>query len=301
MSNNGKRLFLREPVRYLLSHFIWGASILINAVIPEDAIPLSSLEVTYHTLTLPHLPPAFDGYKIVQISDFHMGTWMNRARLAHIVARVNEQTPDLLTITGDFISYEVEPPLQEMAGPLRAIHAPDGIFAVLGNHDYYAGEQEKLRVWLKTLHITELRNEIHEIHRGHASLLLAGVDDCYDGRDDLEQVIAHAADRAANRAPSNGHGRPPTILLAHEPDLADRAAETGRFDLQLSGHSHGGQVVLPGLGMRYLPRLGRKYPSGRYQLNGMTLYTNRGLGTSHLQLRVNCPPEIAVFTLRGEG
>lgn len=293
MSNNGKRIFLQEPGRFLFSHFIKGTSQLINHFLPKNFIPLSSIEITRHALSLAHLAPAFDGYRIVHLSDFHMGTWMNRERLAHIVQLVNQLSPDLVAITGDFVSYEVEAPLQEMAAALQDLRAPDGIFAVLGNHDYYSGEQEKVRAWLKILHITELKNDVHKIYRGQAALTLAGVDDCYDGEEDLDQVIA----RVSANAYANGHGRAPTVLLAHEPDLADRTAATGLFDLQLSGHSHGGQVVLPHVGMLYLPRLGRKYPRGMYPLNGMTLYTNRGLGTSHLCVRYNCPPEIAVFTL----
>ncbi|MCB9136601.1 MAG: metallophosphoesterase [Anaerolineales bacterium] len=292
MSNNGKRIFTREPIRYLISHLIWYGSHILNFFVPDNFIPLSSIEVTHLKCSLPYLEPAFDGYKIVHISDFHMGTWMNEARLAYIAELVNQQKPDLIAITGDFISYEAEAPLKEMEGPLQKLYAPDGIFAVLGNHDYYAGEQEKVRAWLRTVHITELRNDIFFLCRGDAILTLAGVDDCYDGADDLNQVIA--------RVSSNGHERAATILLAHEPDLADRTAETGLFDLQLSGHSHGGQVVFPLLGMLYLPRLGRKYPRGMYDLNGMKLYTNRGLGTSHLRVRYNCPPEIAVLTLQVE-
>ena len=290
MSNNGKRDFFKEPVRYLVSKTIWGLSHFANLFVPKGAIPLSSIEVAHLTLPLPRLNPAFDGYKLVQISDFHMGTWMNKERLAHIVQLVNQQKPDLIAITGDFVSYEVEVPLQEMSAPLQELRAPDGIFAVLGNHDYYTGEQEKVRTALQKFNITELKNDIWKIYRGDAHLTLAGVDDCYDGTNDLDLLITRLA--------SNGNRKNATILLAHEPDLADRAAETGLFDLQLSGHSHGGQVVLPRLGMLYLPRLGRKYPRGLYQINRMALYTNRGLGTSHLRVRVNCPPEITVFTLR---
>jgi predicted MPP superfamily phosphohydrolase len=89
----------------------------------------------------------------------------------------------------------------------------------------------------------------------------------------------------------------PAILLAHEPDLADESAASGRFMLQLSGHSHGGQVVLPLIGAPITPRLGRKYRAGLYRINGMQHYTNRGLGAAELHLRVNCPPEITVFEL----
>jgi len=289
MSNNGKRDFFREPVRVAISYLVWGTAHLANLFVPKNAIPLSAIEITHITIPLPRLAPEFDGYKLVQISDFHMGTWMNRERLAHIVQLVNQQSPDLIAITGDFVSYEVEVPLQEMAEPLRQLRARDGVFAVLGNHDYYTGEQDKVRAALKKFKITELKNDIRKIQRGDSILTLAGVDDCYDGISDLDQVTA--------RLSTNGSAKGATILLAHEPDIADQAAATGHFDLQLSGHSHGGQVVFPGLGMLYLPRLGRKYPRGMYQLNGMMLYTNRGLGTSHLRMRYNCPPEIAVFTL----
>ena len=290
MSNNGKRDFSRGPVRALMSSLVWGASHIANLFVPQNSIPLSSIEINHLPLNIPKLAPEFDGYKLVQISDFHMGTWMNRERLAHIVLLVNQQSPDLIAITGDFVSYEVEAPLREMAVPLQELCAPDGIFAVLGNHDYYTGEQEKVRAALKKFNITELKNDYRTIYRGDAVLTLAGVDDCYDDSNDLDQLTA--------RLSSNGSAKGPTILLAHEPDLADQAAASGCFDLQLSGHSHGGQVVLPKIGMLYLPRHARKYPSGMYQLNGMTLYTNRGLGTSHLRVRYNCPPEIAVFMLR---
>ena len=118
--------------------------------------------------------------------------------------------------------------------------------------------------------------------RGRAGLHLAGVDDVRAGAARLDDVLA--------RLPPTGCA----ILLAHEPDFADTAAASGRFDLQLSGHSHGGQIVLPFIGAPILPRMGRKYPTGCYTVRNMALYTNRGLGVIP---RVNCRPEISVFTL----
>jgi hypothetical protein len=106
-------------------------------------------------------------------------------------------------------------------------------------------------------------------------------------KDDLQSVIDQIPDEKSS-----------VILLAHEPDFADISAKSGKFDMQISGHTHGGQICLPFLGNLYLPRLGRKYPSGKYHIDKMVLYTNRGLGTSWLKLRYNCPPEISVFTLR---
>ncbi len=133
--------------------------------------------------------------------------------------------------------------------------------------------------------VTELHNAVHTLRRDGASLHLCGVDSAYWGRDHLGSVLEKLPEKGA------------AVLLAHEPDLADRSAATGRFDLQLSGHSHGGQVRVPLLGPPLLPRLGRRYPSGLYKVKGMHLYTNRGLG-NHPRLRLNCRPEITLLTLR---
>jgi hypothetical protein len=100
-------------------------------------------------------------------------------------------------------------------------------------------------------------------------------------------------DRVLSKLPPDGCA----ILLAHEPDFADYSAATGRFDLQISGHSHGGQIVFPVIGAIFLPNFAKKYTSGRYNVNGMAQYTNRGLGTAEIQVRLNCPPEITIFTL----
>jgi predicted MPP superfamily phosphohydrolase len=165
------------------------------------------------------------------------------------------------------------------------LQAKDGVFAVLGNHDHWVGA-ERVRGLLDRCHVRELRNDVVTLRRGGAVLHLAGVDDVMVHQDDLAQVLA--------RLPAEG----PALLLAHEPDFADRAARAGRFGLQLSGHSHGGQVVLPGLGSLVRGPYCWKYPVGRYRVKDMTLYTNRGLGSNMWWVRINCPPEIARITLR---
>jgi uncharacterized protein len=134
--------------------------------------------------------------------------------------------------------------------------------------------------------IIELSNEVYPIQRGQARLYVAGIDDYIARNDRLEQVLEQLPEEGA------------AILLAHEPDFADISARTGRFDLQISGHSHGGQVNLPLIGPLYLPRYARKYTSGLYNVNGMIQYTNRGVGKVHVPLRLNSSPEITVFTLR---
>ena len=171
------------------------------------------------------------------------------------------------------------------AGPLERVRAPDDVSAVFGNHDCWT-DPELIGSTLSRCGVQVLMNRALRISRGDAGLVFAGVDDVYDGRADLEAALGGV--------PEDGC----VVLLAHEPDFADEAAATGRVDLQLSGHSHGGQVNLPLMGPPFLPHLAKKYPRGHYRINGMQLYTNRCLGTTALQLRLNCPAEIAVITLR---
>jgi predicted MPP superfamily phosphohydrolase len=130
-----------------------------------------------------------------------------------------------------------------------------------------------------------LKNEGRLLSVGNASLYLAGLDDIWSGYPDLRHSLAGASPDVT------------TILLAHEPDFADTASWDGRINLQLSGHSHGGQVRLPGLGAPILPFMGRKYDQGLYQVNGMWLYTTRGVGVGRIPFRINCPPEVTEITL----
>jgi predicted MPP superfamily phosphohydrolase len=160
-------------------------------------------------------------------------------------------------------------------------------FAVLGNHDYWT-DAKIVRNMLETCGIMDLTNTTFRFSRDGASLHLCGVDDVWEGDVHLEDVTAKLVDDS------------PAILLAHEPDFADTSAATGKFDLQISGHTHGGQIVLPFWGPPVLPYLGWKYPSGLYQVSGMYQYTNRGVGVGRIPVRLNCPPEITIFTLSGE-
>lgn len=244
------------------------------------------VEVVNQVLTLPHLAPAFDGYRLLQFSDIHTDGWMNGERLAQRMRLIQAQAPDLMVITGDFVTRRLlKNHLPELAAGLKTLKAPDGVLAVLGNHDYWAGA-DLIRGTLEHSGIIDIGNNVFPLQRGNSTLYIAGVDDVYVQMDRLDDVLAKLP------------GRDTAILLAHEPDFADTSAAAGRFDLQLSGHSHGGQVVLPQIGPPILPDLGKKYPSGLYHVGDMFQYTNRGLGMLPPQIRFNCRPEITVFTLR---
>ena len=242
------------------------------------------VDVNPLSLTLPRLASEFHGYRIVQISDFHIGTWINRARLEKAIDLVNRQSPDLVAITGDFVMVEPELYANDLKNVLAMLHPRDGTVAILGNHDHWTNPQI-IRQVLRTAGIIDLTNTVYTLCRGDGLLHIAGVDDYMEGLDCLDLVL--------ERLPTAGSA----ILLAHEPDFADISAKSGRFDLQLSGHTHGGQIRIPYLKPPVLPKLGRNYPVGLYKVNDMFQYTNRGLGTSSFQLRLNCRPEITVFTL----
>lgn len=268
----------------------------------------ADVEVVRFPLVLPRLAREFEGYRVALIGDVHADAWMTPGRLLRLVELANAERADLVTIAGDFANHAALRPfahhVPKLAGALRRLQAPGGVFAVLGNHDHKArlparlrrlfvpgsgdarlATAETVRRTLVAAGIVELRNSVHALRRGGATLHLCGVDSVQQGKDRLKDVLGSL--------PAEGAA----VLLAHEPDFAEEAAATGRFDLQLSGHSHGGQVRLPILGATVLPPLGRKYPAGLYEVDGMPLYTNRGLG-SHPRLRLMCRPEITIITLR---
>jgi len=242
------------------------------------------LRVTSLSLVLPRLHPAFDNYRIIHISDIHLGTWINRQRLATIVDYINHLHGNLIAITGDFVTDIYHNTPIDLTDTLSALDAPDGIFAVLGNHDYWS-DVTTIRQILEASGVTELRNSVHTLRRGGGTLHIAGIDNYWENKARLRDVLAQLPPEGA------------AILLAHEPDYAVVSAQSGRFDLQLSGHTHGGQFIIPKIGPLTLPMYGRRYPDGLYQTDGMYIYTNRGIGTARQQFRLNCRPEIAMITL----
>jgi len=281
---------VRLPERARLGKFV-GASAVLGAggLLYAREVETRRVEVVRPTLVLPRLAPEFDGYRLVQIGDFHLDDWMQQGRLNRIMELVNEQRPDLVAIMGDFASYSARRlDAGLLVGALRRLSARDGVFATLGNHDYLT-DVDLVRRCVRDAGITELLNDVYTLKRGGAGLHVAGIDDVMEGRSRLDLVLG--------RLPEEGAA----ILLAHEPDFADVASATGRFDLQLSGHSHGGQVRVPLLTRLVLPPFSQRYPRGLREVGGMVLYTNRGLGTVHARLRFLSRPEITVLTLRSPG
>lgn len=248
------------------------------------------IEVTDVRLTLPRLPRAFHGYKLVQISDLHAGKFMPSERLDRVVDLVNAQQPDLVAMTGDFVTRVYRGAPVDIVPAMRKLRATDGVVAILGNHDYWGAHgPDLMRQVIEASGLIDLNNKVHTLERVGERLHVAGIDSVREGNNRLDLVLKELPGEGA------------AILLAHEPDFADVAARTGRFDLQISGHAHGGQVVIPGLGSPALPVLGRKYWRGHYVVEDMHLYVNRGLGMVRLPLRFLARPEITSYTLEAPG
>lgn len=252
---------------------------------------VSELKVETRDIHLRRLPASFDGFRLAQLSDIHFTEFMTRDRLERIVSAVNAQQADLVVLTGDYVTalwtrnHEVcARDAWPCAEVLRDIKARRGQVAVLGNHDCNT-DARVVSEALTANQIQVLRNRSIPIEAGGARFWLAGMDDVLEGKPDPEAML---------------RGIPPTecvIAAIHEPDCADDMRKYA-IDLQLSGHSHGGQVCLPLAGPLYLPPGAKKYPMGYYDLGPLQLYTNRGIGVIHVPVRFLCLPELTVFTLR---
>lgn len=204
---------------------------------------------------------------------------------------VNGLHPELIVLTGDFVSVPLfgdkakgASDAEPCAQLLRRMQAPYGLWAVLGNHDALT-DPNRVTHSLRSVGIQVLANQSVPIEGKGARFWLGGVDDVLEGSADLDATL--------HNIPANES----VILLAHEPDYADHVARYA-VDLQLSGHSHGGQVRVPFVRPLWLPALAKKYIWGLYKIGGLTLYTNPGLGTVGVPVRMNCPPEITLLTVR---
>ena len=243
------------------------------------------IEIVPIELAIPHLEQAFDNFKIVQISDLHASRFMPPQRLDKIITLVNQQHPDAIAITGDIITEGYHFDAEQLTLKLSQLKSKSLTIAVLGNHDHWWENLAKLKQILAKSKIKLLHNQVCIIERGSKKLAFAGLDDPYWGKADLPKTIAQLPDQVA------------ALLLVHEPDYIEESAKTHKFALQLSGHSHGGQIRIPFLQPLVLPYKGKKYFAGLYRVEDTLSYTNRGLGMTGLPFRFGSRPEITVFTL----
>ncbi|HEU4412063.1 MAG TPA: metallophosphoesterase [Polyangiaceae bacterium] len=279
-----------EPERRLaLARLLAGASAALGLAggAAGLASALGAVRVDRVRVGLRRLPGALAGTRVVQISDVHIGPTLGRDFLERVVAQVNALEPDVVAITGDLVDGPVAR-LREHVAPLGALRAKYGVYFVTGNHEYYSGADEWLDE-LGRLGVRALRNERVSVGEGDASFDLAGVDDWTSKR--LLPGHGHDLPRAlAGRDPSRE-----LVLLAHQPRCAAEAAALG-VGLQLSGHTHGGQIFP----WNFLVRLQQPFVAGLHRLEDTWVYVNRGTGYWGPPMRVGVPAEITCLELHPE-
>jgi uncharacterized protein len=232
------------------------------------------------------LDPAFNGFRIAVVSDVHLGPLTGRAHTERIVGMINETAPDLVAIVGDFVYGTVEE-LGPAAEPLKDLVSREGTFFVTGNHEYFVEDPFSWLRELERLGVQPLRNENTAIRRGTAAFDLAGVNDV--------SGESHSDAPDFDRALTGLDSSRPTVLLAHQPILVEEAAARG-VDLQLSGHTHGGQMWP----FHYVVRLAQPSLAGLSTVDNTQLYVTRGAGFRGPPVRIGAPPDITVLSLRGE-
>lgn len=247
------------------------------------------LTLQEHDLPIATLPTAFDGLRIAQLSDIHIDPLYRYGYIERVVERVNALEPDIVFLTGDYVTQDAGAAVP-LAAILAGVRAPLGTYAILGNHDVWRSKRVPVRHGFVQAGIPVLENDHVPLSRAGQTLIVAGLDDGWGGHPNLRQAL-------------DGVGDVPVILLLHEPDLVTRYQHDPRVIVQLSGHSHGGQVRIPGVGAIYLPRYGRQFDAGIYRVGNVWLNTNVGLGMTSYgittpSVRFNCPPEISLLTLR---
>jgi len=254
------------------------------------------IDVVHRDIRVSGLPDAFDGMTIAQLSDIHLDEYTEPFLLREAVDFINRMRPDMVLLTGDYVSFEVLSKKMTMkaawqcASLLGKIQCPQK-YAILGNHDILVGGNEITEA-IASSGIPVLRNGCIPIEHDGSRIWLAGLDDPFLGRPDPDRAIPVSIRDIESE---------PVILMCHAPDFIDTLLDhpaSRSIALVLSGHTHGGQVRLPLLGAMHLPPGGRKYVEGWFELGSLQLYVNRGIGAVGVPFRFNCRPEITRFRLR---
>ena len=246
-----------------------------------------SLSVTRKDIECPRLPPALDGLSVCLVSDLHYREPdADGPLLGQMVAAIRSERPDLVLMPGDFIDSD-ERMVAPMLRCLEGIEAKHGVFASLGNHDGWNADPQRMRRQFEKAGIGLLINSHSRIALAGESLYLAGTDFVWNGKPDPARMLRGVPAEA------------PLVTLVHEPDYFDIMNRHRASDLQVSGHTHGGQCRVPVVGLAPVkPLWGRRYLEGHFRHGGSNLFVTRGIGTTGLRVRFACPPELAVLTLR---
>ena len=241
------------------------------------------IEVTRHEIAIANLPTSFEGYRVAFLTDTHVASFMRRDFYRAVVAQVTAFDPDLVLLGGDFVTWERHIPLMAEV-LLTDLTAHDGVFAVLGNHDYWANPKAVIEA-MTARGVQFIVNRSVTIRRGDDQISLLGIDEIYRGEPDLDAAFA-GVDRAL-----------PCLGLSHHPDIVDTLGGR-KLDLLVCGHTHGGQIRFPFFGSVIVPsKHESRYASGFQRVGDVLMYVSRGVGAIP-PVRILCRPEVATFTLR---
>ena len=243
------------------------------------------LEVTHHEVFVANLPASFEGYRIAFLTDTHVASFMRRGLYREAVARTMQFDPDLVLLGGDFVTWERHIPLMAEV-LLTDLNARDGVYAVLGNHDYWANADGVVAA-MTVRGVRFIINRSVAIRRGDDAISLLGIDEVYRGKPDVDAAFARVDPRV------------PCIGLSHHPDIVD-LLDGRKLDLLVCGHTHGGQIRFPFFGSVVVPSKHEgRYAAGFHRADDVLLYVSRGIG-SVPPLRILCKPEVATFTLHAD-
>ena len=281
-----RRTFLKRTFGSFLT--VFGLS--SGGYFYANRIEPSLLDVQKIEIKHPLIPKSFEGIKIIQFSDTHLGFQYNLHQFTKLVDKINSLKPDIIFFTGDLMD---EPnkytEINKLIPILEKLRPPLGKFCIFGNHDHGGYGSDIYRNIMEATNFTVLLNESTSIRLNDgSSIFLLGIDDAMLGKPDLPLAL--------KKIPKNRF----KILLSHAPDLAEDASRYP-IEWQISGHSHGGQVKIPFVGALVIPPFAKNYPEGLYSIGGtnpLTLYVNRGIGTTRLPFRFMAKPELTIFTLK---
>jgi uncharacterized protein len=257
-----------------------------------NRIEPSLIDIQEHNIKHPLIPNSFDGIKMIQFSDTHLGFQYNLHQFNKLVKKINSLQPDIILFTGDLMDEPNQyTEINKLIPILKNLQAPLGKFCIFGNHDHGGYGSEIYRNIMETTNFTVLLNDSAQVKLMDGSkIYLLGIDDAMLGKPNLPLTLKNV--------PTDSF----KILLSHAPDLAETAVQYP-IHWQLSGHSHGGQIKIPFFGALVTPPFGQIYPEGLYSIgenNPLSLYVNRGIGTTRLPFRFMSKPELSVFTLESE-
>jgi uncharacterized protein len=253
-----------------------------------------NLQVTRQPVRLARLPRAFHGFRIAQLSDIHIGPFMSEDEIRKYVAIANQLKPDLVVLTGDFVTWVADPE-EAVVRALSDLKAPFGVYGCLGNHDAWARAEDSITGLFAQCDVHILRQDRAPLRLGGESINLMGID--FANSRHMSAGEGHMSSLKLEGVQELMAPDTVNILLSHNPETYDRAAELG-IDLSLAGHTHGGQLALEFISPEIAPsRIVTPYVAGLFQQPGGQLYVNRGIGTIAAPMRVGAPPEITVFEL----